>query len=491
MPSAPVEIPWPVTAQPGQNIGEGQGDLINAFAVRDGDILRVKRLPGLRREYAYSGLSLVSRGMHAIPSRRIDVWGGKVETTYANGTVQPIANALPGTDRVTIASNLREDPLPQVVIVANTGAFVVDLDANEVNPYPDPDLGPVIGVEYYAGYFFFPKANGDIIASDLQSLDIDPLSKARAEYAADGLLRLKSTGATLIAFGEKTSEVWADIGASPFPAVRQTAIDVGLIGKWAVAGGANEWEHGLLWAAADCTVRKLNGIKADIVSNADVAADLTRAKFYPEEIVAKVYGFGQQAIWSVTCERFGWTWEYNVLSGAWHRRDSYGSKLWRPQHTINWRGKWLSQDTRETGLIFDIVDGYFAEDTADPLVKERMRSRIESGPIKQFPANIRLPSIDIDCTVGLGRVDVPSPFETDPAVMVSWSHDGGAHWANPLARSLGKAGRYATKVTVNNLGRSTQHGTRIRLDIVDPVPFVLTSAISTRTRASRPRQVGA
>ncbi len=490
MPSAPIDIPWPVTAQPGQNFGEGQGDLLNMYAEREGDLLRIRRTPGLKRQHVYSGLSLVSRGLHAIPSRRIDVWGGKVETTYANGTVQPIANALPGTDRVTIASNLREDPLPQVVIVANAGAFLVDLDANEVVTYPDVDLGPVICVEYYAGYFFFAKANGDIIASGLQNVTVDPLSKAKAEYAADGLLRLKSTGATLIAFGEKTAEVWADVGATPFPAVRQTALDVGLLGKWAVAGGANEWEHGLLWVAADCTVRRLEGLKPTIVSNGDVVSDIERAKGFHDEIVAKVYGFAEQAVFSITCERFGWTWEYNVRSGAWHRRESYGSSLWRPQHTLNWQNKWWTQDIRPTGVVFEILNGYFAEDTPDPLVTERMRSRVESGPIKQFPANIRIPSIDIDYTVGLGGVGVPSPFETDPAVMVSWSHDGGAHWANPLARSLGRVGRYATKVTVNNLGRSTQLGTRLRLEIVDPVPFVLTGAISTRTRASRPRQAG-
>lgn len=490
MPSSPVEIPWPLTAAPGQAPGEGQGDLINAYAVRNGDALQIKRTPGLQRVQAYAGVNKIARGMHAIPSRRIDVWGGKVETTYPNGTVQPIANSLPGNDRVTIASNLREDPLPQVVIVANTGAFVVDLDANEVIPYPDADLGSAICVEYYAGYFFFAKANGDIVASDLQNLDIDPLSKARAEYAADGLQRLKSTGATLLAFGDKTIEVWADVGASPFPAVRQTAIDVGLIGKWAVAGGANEWEHGTLWVATDCTVRKLNGLKPDIVSNEDVAADLANARLYPNEIVASVYGFGQQAIWSVTCPRFGWTWEYNVLSGAWHRRDSYGLPFWRPQHTLNWRGQWLAQDILESGLVLTVADGYFAEDDAGVAVN-RMRSRIESAALKQFPANIRIPSIDIDCTVGLGRVGVPSPFETDPAVMISWSHDGGANWGNPLARSLGKVGQFAKKVDVRNLGRSTHHGVRIRLDITDPVAFTLNSAISTRTRASRPRQAGA
>lgn len=482
---AAVDVPWAIEARPGQNFGEGQGDLINAYGVKDGEIVKLKRAPGLQRYLTREAADRTARGIHGIPSRLIHVWAGKVETTYADGTTQLIANALPGTDRVSIASNLREDPLPQVVIVADAGTYLLDLDANDVDPYPDADLGPVVYVEYYSGYFFFAKANGYIVASDLQSVDIDPLSTYRAEYAADGLLALKSTGSNLLAFGQTTTEVLVDLGSSPFPAGRQAVLDVGLIGKWAVAGGANQWEHGVLWAASDCTVRRLNGLKADIISTEDVAADITRAKDIVDGIVAKVYGFGQQAIFSITCVEQGWTWEYNVLTGVWHRRDSYGLAYWRAQHTVRWLNRWLTQDITTTGAIFEIVDGLFWEDSG------RLRSRFESGPIKQFPAAVRIPSVDIDCTVALGKVGVPSPFETNPAVMVSWSHDGGANWSNPLARSLGQIGRFATKVTVNNLGRSTHQGTRIRLDVVDPVPFVLVGGVVTRARPSRPRQVGA
>jgi hypothetical protein len=92
-------------------------------------------------------------------------------------------------------------------------------------------------------------------------------------------------------------------------------------------------------------------------------------------------------------------------------------------------------------------------------------------------------------TVGIGATGTPSPFQTSPTVMVSWSHDGGAKWGNPVARTLGGEGRYATKVTVNSLGRSTHHGCMIRLEVTDPVWVQLESAVSTRTKASRARQV--
>lgn len=481
---AATEIIWPTTATPGRNFGEGQGDLLNAYAVKEGEVVRIRRAPGLRRYLEHVNIARVARGMHAMPDRLFHVWNGHVSSTLPDGTEQPITGGLPGSDRVTIANNLRASPAPDVVVVSDVGAFVIDMDTNTVAAYPDLELGSVISVDYYAGYFFFARANGDIVASELQSTDIEPLSFARAEYSVDGLFRVKSNGSNLLAMGDKTIEVFVDQGASPFPAVRQTALDVGLIGKWAVAGGANEWEHGVLWIASDHSVRHLIGLQPVVVSSDDVANDIYEARAFAGEMTANVYTFGPNAIFSITCAPAGWTWEYNVTNKTWHRRASYNMDHWRAQNSVNWRGQWVAQDRLVTGFIFDIDQNTHGEDT------ERLIARIDSMPLKQFPANIRIPSVDIDCTVALGRIGVPSPFQTDPVVMVSWSHDGGAHWSNPLARSLGAVGRYASKVTVNSLGRSTHQGVRIRLEIVDPVPFALTSAISTRTRPSRPRQVG-
>lgn len=135
------------------------------------------------------------------------------------------------------------------------------------------------------------------------------------------------------------------------------------------------------------------------------------------------------------------------------------------------------------GKVFEVMQGVYHEDG------QRMRFLCESGPMKTFPASVRIPSVEIDVSVAIGKLNVPSPYETDPAIMVSWSHDGGANWSNPLARSLGRLGRYGTLVSVRNLGRSTHHGTRIRVEATDPVPIVIQGGVARNISPSRPRQV--
>ena len=281
--------------------------------------------------------------------------------------------------------------------------------------------------------------------------------------------------------GRKSIEFWVDVGASPFPLQRQAATDCGLLSQWAVAGGSNEWENGLLWVSGDWTVRMLQGYDGKVVSTDDVVNDIRNATMRKDELYAQVYVFNAQAIWSLSCSQ--WTWEYNVSTGSWHKRESFQKLNWRGAFGCQFGPHWLVQDRHGTGCLFEVTPHVYDEDG------ERMRWKVESAPLKEFPANLRIPSIDIDMTVGLGEITKPSPYQTDPVVMVSWSHNGGANWSNPVARSMGKEGRYSTKITVNNLGRSTHHGTMFRLEVVDPVWVQLTSAISMRTKPSRSRAV--
>jgi hypothetical protein len=144
--------------------------------------------------------------------------------------------------------------------------------------------------------------------------------------------------------------------------------------------------------------------------------------------------------------------------------------------------RWYVQDELNGGVL-RIDPAVRSEDGA------RLRWMIESGAIKDFPVAVRIPVIDFDFRVGIGRLDRPDE-EADPAVAFSWSHDGGASWANPLVRSLGQQGRYGTKVSLRNIGRSTIHGTRIRIESSDPVEIVFRGAVAPTLKPSRARQVG-
>jgi len=59
--------------------------------------------------------------------------------------------------------------------------------------------------------------------------------------------------------------------------------------------------------------------------------------------------------------------------------------------------------------------------------------------------------------------------DREPQVMISWSHDAGYSWANPVQRSLKPQGKPYGRVQVNRLGLSTHHGFRARFRVSDPV----------------------
>jgi len=484
MPAVP--IPWPTTSLPGRYPGESQGQLINAYAAKVGEEVRIRRVAGLKPYLVIDPPTpkLIPRGQLEVTSNLIHVWDETVFVRNGSGVNVTAVNGLPGSDMVTLAHNMRQ-PTPEVVIVAaQTGAVVLDMNDLTVKPYPAGEVGSVTTVEYYSGYFFFTRANGTFLASELQQTEVLAGSFAYAEYTADRLWRTKSIGNALAVMSASSIEFWVDIGAVPFPCQRQNAIDVGLLAPFAVAGGANDWENGLLWVAGDWTVRMLKGYDAVVVSNDDVSREIRNAAMNcntETEFVAQVYVFNAQAIWSLTTPF--WTWEYNLATGSWHKRNSHAMPNWRAVFACNYQGRWITQDRSGFCRLSEVSPNVFDEE------KERLRFRVESAPLKEFPANVRIPTLDIDMTVGLGETGTPSPWQTDPVVMVSWSHDGGANWGNPVARRMGMEGRYATKVTVNNLGRSTTQGVMIRLEVVDPVWVQLNSAISTRTKMSRPRAV--
>jgi hypothetical protein len=483
MPGVPV--PWPTNALPGRRPGESQGDLINAYAVKVGEQLLIRRTPGLKRYIQIDDAPGEPRGMFATQNRLYYLYNQSLRWKNTFGTEDVVSGLVPGSGPVTFAVNLRPDG-PQLVLVTGdgSGAFEVDENGNVLNPYPEAKLPNVTSVEYYAGYFFFVSPTNDMWASDLQNVVFPTTgeSTAKAEYSTDPLLRLKMDGAVLLAMGTRTIEVWTDVGASPFPLSRQTTIDTGLLAPWCVAGGSNRWGNGIFFVANDFTVRSLAGTDPRVISNDDVAHDIWTYRGNPDAIWAQVYDFEQQGVFTITTP--DWTWEFNLTTNVWHRRDSYGLKCWRGVWATNWQNRWYVMDTKHQ-RIQEIMVNVYEEDG------ERLRYRVESAPLQQFPKATRLPNIDVDMTNALGWQNVPSPYQTNPAAMFSWSKDGGATWGRPVARSFGRIGRYAQKITLNGLGRSTSHGLRIRCDVVDPVPAVLRSAVAQRAKFSRARQVEA
>lgn len=491
---AGVPFPFALTSMPGQRPGESQGELINCYAVKKGDEVHFQRTPGLDRwtPALAEASRRIPRGMLNVDNYLLVAAEDRLEWVDAMGAIYPsTGEVLIGEKPVTMARNGRQQP--EVIITTDNGTYYTDPATMELQTYPtaaivaDPlyadsaaRLGAANAVEHYAGYFFWTRPDGTIVGSDLLNAGIPALSFDQARQVSDETFKPFNAGDTLLIMGSKSVEAWVDVGKTPFPLQFASVMNVGMLGRDCVAGGPQQWEHGVFFVASDYTVRAVDGYQAVPVSHPDVERDIYEARLVPDGFHAQVNAVDGQAIFSVS--HYNWCWQFNLKTGAWHKRKSWNTTgWWRGRSSTQFKNSWYVQDLKKDGLL-EITPEYHKEDD-EPLV-----ARMTSAPLKDFPLSVRVPLVHIDCSVGIGRLGQPYNIE-QPAIQISWSHNGGASFGNPLIRSLGQQGQYSTLVKVHNLGRTTHHGMMLRLEVSDPVPFVIRGAIAPTLKPSRPRQV--
>lgn len=459
-------IPFPTSSRPGSHPVLGQGRLVNAHAVREGEKVYWRRVAGIK-EFAVPAVQSTYENPRGLFWSGLDViwcFKDRVARVNASGEIRILNGEVSGSVPTSIARN--NNAVPDIVVVSNSQVRLIG--TNTLIDYPDGNVGAPNSVSSLDGYLLFTYGDGTVRATGLNTTEINSLSSWKAESNPDGLLRGMVSAQLFYAFGSATIEVLQDVGTSPFPLARQAVIPVGLIGPWAVAGGAVEgWDTDLFFVAQDGTVRRLSGYQTEVVSTPDVTRDI-RAVTDKTSLIATVYVMGENAFWSLSCP--DWTWEYNVTTGEWHQRQSYRQNRWRAAHSAYAFGKWVVGDVN-SGRLFELTDSVLTED-GEPLIFE-----IESDAVKGFPARIQCRRADFDVNVGYGREIGLDPIEVNPTMQISWSDDGGVSWSNPLHRALGREGRYATLVSVLNTGMSAAQGRKWRIKVSDPVPVTLMGGV--------------
>lgn len=454
-----MQIPFPVSSEPGQKGQEGSGRIINGYAekISLGGPHPViwKRTPGLRQVLDNTEHNHL-RGAIQVSSTLIGVWDARVHTVTVSGSTFSSVNrgALSGTDKVTVAKN--NAATPNIACVSAAGAF--NLYTNSApDAFADSDIGSPNSVSSFHGYLMFTQGGGKIIASDLNSVNVASNSFTTEQNVGE-LLRGIEFQDEWFACGERAIGVYYDAATSPFPLARRAQIDSGVAGTHAIAAS-----DALIWAAKDGTVRVKRGYEAVIVSSPDVSRDVSAAiaAGSAEDLEAETYSFGVNSIWTLTLPG-SWTWEYNITTQNWHERKSYGRDDWRASTIVRAFDRYLAGD-RTTSLLFQIDDTYYRE-ANDPLVWE-----LTSGVAMGFPSRLGAPRADFNFTSAIGNAAGEDPIQTDPKVLISIAKDGGYSFGNPVSRSMGAQGRSRQNVSVHRCGVSTGKGWRVRLQVSDPV----------------------
>ena len=455
-----ADIAFPVSSSPGTRFGESGGRLINAFAEPLGEGARApivrKRVPGLTE--AASSTFFGCRALHLVGSTLLAGFSGRVATIDLTAGTMTSLGTLAGSERFTVAHN--NASTPNIVAVTDSGAFNLFTNSAPTG-FADGDLpASPTSVCFQSGYFFFSYQNGKIFASGLNAVSINALDFTTAQTRPGGVTRVVPFNGELFAFGPNCIDVYRNTAnPSGFPYSHGEAIDVGLLGKFAIAGFEDGWVNTLIFVSGDRVVYRLDGYSAVPISTPDVVRSL-RTVEDGADLEAHVYSNGPHAFWCISGPDF--TWEFNVSTGWWNERKTNGMSRWRASRSVRVDNKWYVGAT-DNGKLYEIDDEAFTEGT-DPLVYE-----VHSAPGAVFPARIAHPRADFDFVVGVGSASGDDPTQTDPQVGLSWSDDGGGRWSTPLLRDLGGEGERRTRISLFRTGLTGPTGRQWKAVVSDPV----------------------
>lgn len=406
--------------------------------------------PGLDRfdNGTYTG---ISRGLIQLNDNALIGFLGNEVASFDTGGVSSTLGTLVGSGRVFLARN--RNAAPQIAVITNSGQYHI-LQSGTISQISDADLPTPNSVTYLKGFFVFSIADGRIFQSDLDASNVGALAFDSANSRSEGLVRVFGHGGFLYAFGKRTTEIWQpdpSLASEPFVfSPVQQDIDFGCIAPHSVA----QIGTGLGWVDDNGIVRHGRDGGALRVSNHGVERaieDLTQAQ---RALIAGRQWFHQGHEF-YTLFSPSWTWTFDLLTGQWHERQSYGENTWMVNDIVQFDGKNIAGN-ENNGELFVINPDTHDED-GGLLVMD-----VRAPTVHRFPNAYIADSLEIDAIMGTG-LNTADTHNSDPLIMVDYSDDGGKNFEGERTASFGQIGKYKTKIKMNKWGAVMENGRQWRL----------------------------
>ena len=435
--------------------------------------------PGLV-QFADTGLGACRGGVdfNGVPHF---VYGTSLVSVSSTGVVTN-HGTIPGTVRVQFAYNSTKDAASvMVVLVPGGNAYV--WDSTTLTQITDVDFQVSDSVVYKDGYFVFTATDGDqLFVSNLnQPLVYDGLDYGAAERSPDKIVSVIDTNDELSVLGERTTEVFTDIGGADFPfqAIPGAFTEKGVHSKYGaikfdntyvfIGGGFNEKSS--IW-------RQTSSNNAAKISTD--AIDHEIQKFSKEEIAqafAMTYSEDGQifAIFTFNSDVIpGRTFVYNGTASA-----LAGSQVWFELQSGVVESHWrVNAIVKAYGklLVGDDVDGRIGYLDSETYTEygDTISWQAAFQPFSQNGTELFAGELEATFESGVG---LTSGQGSNPVIRMDFSDDGGRTWSSEFSRSIGKIGAYGQRSTWNRQG-SFPVARTIRFTGTDPVKYNLIKVAS-------------
>ena len=380
-----------------------------------------------------------------------------------------------------------------------------------VLPNTDGAFSGATCVDVYDNYFVYNHPlSQQFGSSDLLSPISNGLSYGVKDGAPDNLVALIVDHREIYLLGETSSEVWVDVGTTPFPFQRipGTSTQHGIAAQYSVARLGNSFAYVSRNLRGQAQIMQMNGYKPERISTHAVENSLLDQ--YIDDAIAWTYQLEGHECYVVSFPTINLTWVYDTASQLWHKWLYYNNDGSYSRHRGNcgalFQGIYLCGDYAN-GKIYKVDQNIYTDDgqtirrlrRAPHLVADLQRQYFDEFQI-QFQPGVGTAGIaGVDTSTGgaiyLGSTYTIAPnldltitsagtyilgtavtlmSAATPQAMLKWSNDGGSTWSNEHWVSIGAQGKYRNRAIWRRLGMARDR--IFEVSITDPVKAVIVSA---------------
>jgi hypothetical protein len=403
--------------------------------------------------YPTPGLTLVStppvagesRGIYtASNGNRYEVVGINVYAVSLTNVYSNIGSLISSSGPVSMVDNGTH----LFIVDGTASGFTVKLATNVMSAVTDPAFYGADKVDFVDGYFVFNRpGTPQFYISLFDGIMFDPLDIASKSTYSDNLVTLAVMHREVWLFGELTTEVWYNTGATDFTFGRMPGVFIehGCAAKHSVA----KIDLALFWLGQDLQGQAIvfagRNYMAERISTHCIEQVLSGYSRI-DDAIGFSYQQGGHAFYVLTFPTANATWCFDVVTGQWHQRAYLEADGSLSRHRMNCHsfngGRNLVGDW-QTGAVYML----------DPNAYTDNGTTIEC--IRAFPHilgadgnRVLFRQFIADMEVGNGLPD----DSAGPEIRLRWSDDRGRSWGNYVQGSLGKVGEYLTSVQYQRLG---------------------------------------
>jgi len=365
-----------------------------------------------------------------------------------------LVNTIPGIAPVAITSNGTH------VVISNG---LQPMYAANDTEFAELAIGGANGLAYQDGYVLYTKVGTQslFISALNDALTWDSLDFTLVNANPDLNVGIANLNRETWVFNERSAQVYYNSGAGDFPFTRNPA---GVVERGCAASRSIASIQGsVLWLGDDKRVYTNQGYIAVPVSTPAIDYAIQQISSQ-SSAVAMVYSQRGHVHYALTFPGEA-TFVYDLTTGLWHERQSWGRDDWRARGHVFWFDKHLVGDATN-GNIYELDHDTYT-DNGDTIRRVMTSPPLHAGRNRAFMSRLE---IDAEFGVGL-EGDVQG---STPQAMLRWTDDGGRTYSNELWRGFGRSGRYKNRAVWTRLGSFRERS--LELSISDPIKSVVIEA---------------